>query len=82
MTLIEMSEKVYQADLEQINARILELKAAEKMETDKRTVEGIRRRLVEMGVIARQTKELMDLTRVYYAPGCHRRRSYEKYRFY
>ena len=82
MTLLEMSEKVYQADLEQFHKRMRELKAELKVETDPRKIDRLRSRICELNVIVRQTRELMGVTRDYYAPGCHREHKYEAYRFY
>lgn len=82
MTLLEMSEKVYQPDLEQFRSRMRELKAELKVETDRRKIDRLRFRIRELDVIVRQTRELMGVTRDYYAQGCHREQKYEKYRFY
>ena len=82
MTLFEMSEKVYQSDLEQFRARMRELKEALKAETDVRQIERLRTRIRELAAIVQQTKTMMEITRYYYGPGSHRERRYEAFRFY
>lgn len=82
MTLFEMSEKVYQSDLEQFRARMRELKEALKAEADVRQIERLRTRIRELDAIVRQTKTMMEIMRYYYGPGSHRERKYEPYRFY
>lgn len=82
MTLLEMSSKVYQADLEQFRGRMRELKAELKVETDPRKIDQLRSRIRELDAIVRTTRTMMEITRYYYGPGSHRERKYEPYRFY
>lgn len=82
MTLLEMSSKVYQADLEQFRGRMRELKAELKVETDPRKIDRLRSRIRELDAIVRTTRTMMEITRYYYGPGSHRERKYEAFRFY
>lgn len=82
MTLLEMSEKVYQADLEQFRSRMRELRAELKVETDPRKIDRLRFRIRELDSIIRTTRTMMEITRYYYGPGSHRERKYEAFRFY
>ena len=82
MTLLEMSEKVYQPDLEAFRGRMRELKAELKVETDLRKIDQLRSRIRELDSIIRSTKTVMEITRYYYGPGSHRERRYEAFRFY
>jgi len=82
MTLLEMSEKVYQADLERFRGRMRELKANLKVETDPRKIDRLRSRIRELDSIVRTTRTMMEITRYYYGPGSHRERKYEAFRFY
>lgn len=82
MTLSEMSENVYQTDLERFCGRMRELKAELKVETDSRKIDRLRSRIRELDAIVRTTRTMMEITRYYYARGCHRERKYEPYRFY
>lgn len=65
MKLLEMS-LVYAQNAETIRARIVELQAAERLQTDPDAAWHLQRRIAELTPLLREARELSRLTAHYY----------------
>lgn len=75
MTLLEMSRE-YRASAEIIHARVVELRALERAQTDAESARRLRRRIVELMPMWREMRELAVLTGRYYDRSYHKNEKY------
>lgn len=75
MTLIEISVS-YQASADVLRARIRELRAAARMQTDAEAARQLTARIAALEPLLRESRELAALTRHYYDRGYHRNEHY------
>ncbi|EOS65383.1 hypothetical protein [Oscillibacter sp. 1-3] len=75
MTLLEMSRE-YGASAEIIHARVVELRAMERAQTDGEAARRLRRRVAELMPMWREMRELAALTARYYERSYHKNEKY------
>ena len=75
MTLLEMSRE-YGASAEMIHARVVELRAMERAQTDGEAARRLRRRVAELMPMWRERRELAALTARYYERSYHKNEKY------
>ncbi|MEY8259317.1 hypothetical protein AALA80_03120 [Oscillospiraceae bacterium 50-60] len=75
MTLLEMSRE-YGASAEMIHARVVELRAMERAQTDGEAARRLRRRVAELMPMWREMRELAALTARYYERSYHKNEKY------
>ena len=75
MTLLEMSRE-YRKSAEIIHARVVELRALERIQTDGETARRLRQRIVELTPMWREMRELAVLTGRYYDRSYHKNERY------
>ena len=75
MKLCEMSF-VYREDAVRFQMRITELRHEMKQATTKKETQQLMRRIADLLVLVRQSRELADLTQHYYERGYHRNEKY------
>lgn len=75
MTLLEISA-LYADSAAAIQTRIMELRAAEKAQTDAEAVRLLRRRIEELSPLWREMRELTALTANYYDRSYHKHEKY------
>ena len=75
MTLLEMSRE-YRESAETIHARVVELRALERAQTDAEAARRLRQRIVELMPMWREMRELAVLTGRYYDRSYHKNERY------
>ena len=75
MTLLEMYRE-YGASAEIIHARVVELRAMERAQTDGEAARRLRRRVAELMPMWREMRELAALTARYYERSYHKKEKY------
>ena len=75
MSLLEMSRE-YGASAEIIHARVVELRAMERAQTDGEAARRLRRRVAELMPMWREMRELAALTARYYERSYHKNEKY------
>ena len=75
MTLLEMS-RAYWEGAEMIHARVVELRALERVQTDGEAARRLRQRVAELMPMWREMRELATLTGRYYDRSYHKNEKY------
>ena len=75
MTLYQISES-YREDERQFRLRISMLRERARVSEDNEEADALRRRIAELQILLRQSRELAELTRHYYERSFYRGRKY------